>query len=379
MFFVGYMMKYVSILFCFIIACFPNIGLAVPSDLILSDEEVDQLKGRLKVLQHQTPPPLEISLFRRSPLGVRADDPNLNFLSRYHRNQGTTRSYVSRLGVTYNRLPKQGPEVYLGLPETISSVNGKGDFVFKSNYVTLAFHQFISTKRAPVVLDLGAGVGHHSYRALKKGATVIATDMEPAHLALLRGETCEHYRNRLYLMDGVFPEFDFPENSLDAVLMSHVAHYMSGRDIERGFQKIYSWLKPEGRLFFLALTPFSRPFRRLFQLPLKMDVPWPNEIEDYGAMAESVYEPRFIDVMVGFAHPLYPHSVKRAAEDTGFFIRECNYGTFDQWHENPHSLREIEARLREFLAQSEEGRNLDELKDFLKDYELVGMIAEKGE
>jgi O-methyltransferase involved in polyketide biosynthesis len=79
------------------------------------------------------------------------------------------------------------------------------------------FAEFASRIGAPA-LDVGAAYGVATLEALKRGAHVIANDVEPRHLELLSRRVPEAWKARLTLAPGVFPEgLSFSASSLGAV------------------------------------------------------------------------------------------------------------------------------------------------------------------
>ncbi len=111
------------------------------------------------------------------------------------------------------------------------------------------------------VLDIGAAYGTASLAALGRGAVVLANDLDERHLQDLWLRTPEDRRARLRLLPGRFPG-GLGENPgpLDAVLASNVFHFLNGRQIRLGLGDIHGWLRPGGRLFVQAATPYQAPF-----------------------------------------------------------------------------------------------------------------------
>lgn len=114
-------------------------------------------------------------------------------------------------------------------------------------------------------LDIGTGYGLVAIAALHAGAWVVANDMEPRHLHELerRAElaTSQEERLRLSLRPGQFPrDLFFTEGSLGAVHAANVLHFLTGRQLTLGMSRIARWLRPGGKLFVQASTPYRAPF-----------------------------------------------------------------------------------------------------------------------
>lgn len=134
------------------------------------------------------------------------------------------------------------------------------------------------------VLDVAAAFGTATIPALATGVNVIANDIEPKHLNILKTRVPTEYLPRLQLKLGKYPEeLDFPSNSLGAILVSHVWHFLSGNEILSSIQKMYDWLTPGGKIYIITGTPyiqFVKDFIPTFLERKKKGVPWPGFIED---------------------------------------------------------------------------------------------------
>jgi SAM-dependent methyltransferase len=140
-------------------------------------------------------------------------------------------------------------------------------------------------------LDIGAAYGLATIPALEKGAQVIAVDMDAQHLQILEKKVPESARNRLTLMQAHMPDgLEFAANSLGAVLASRVFHFLQGDDVEKSVHKIFKWLRPGGKFFFTAVTPYNGSFRKflpVFEGRKRNKRPWPGAIEDVSAYTSS--------------------------------------------------------------------------------------------
>jgi SAM-dependent methyltransferase/GNAT superfamily N-acetyltransferase len=166
-----------------------------------------------------------------------------------------------------------------GIHLTTNRMGWSSDVV---NEISQEFIRFVAECNQPV-LDIGAGFGVATVPALAAGATVIANDLSPEHVAVLVRRTPAELRGKLTTIGGRFPdELDFPEASLAAVHASQVLHFLTGDEIEAGLAKVFRWLRPGGRLFVLAGTPFSATHQRFVPEFLRrkaIDERWPGWIE----------------------------------------------------------------------------------------------------
>ena len=139
------------------------------------------------------------------------------------------------------------------------------------------------------VLDIGAAYGVATIPALAAGATVLANDSDPGHLAGLEELTPPLLRPQLQLLPGRFPhDFDIPAQSLAAVHASNVLHFLTGDELMAGFQLMARWLAPGGRLFVQAGTPYQQPFAAfvpVYEARVAAGELWPGWVEDARAIS----------------------------------------------------------------------------------------------
>lgn len=179
-------------------------------------------------------------------------------------------------------------------------------------------------KTSGFVLDIGAAYGVTTIPALKKGAHVIASDLDERHLQILWEHTPLSLRPRLMLKSGMFPtEVSFPPFTFEAVLASGVLHYLSGEELETAFKAIFASLKHKGKFFFFTSTPYIGLFKEF--LPLyyeqkRQNVKWPGLITDSWAYAShrKADLPKRINL-------LDEDILERLFLETGFRIEEKSY------------------------------------------------------
>jgi SAM-dependent methyltransferase len=163
------------------------------------------------------------------------------------------------------------------------TLNRLGRTSTELNEVSGQFVNFCEHGASPV-LDIGAAFGVASLAALNVGTRVIANDIDTRHLAEIARRAPRHLRNRLALYTGRFPdETDFMSSSLMAVHASNLFNFLTGEEIERGIRKIMKWLKPEGRVFVIAGTPYAANVKHFvpeFERRLGASVRWPGWVED---------------------------------------------------------------------------------------------------
>lgn len=121
--------------------------------------------------------------------------------------------------------------------------------------------KFVSTAKRPV-LDIGGGYGGLTCLLARESATIIYNDIEKMHLLFGRKRLTKSQRHHVYLNTKAFPEeMDYPPNSLDAVVLYRVLHFMNPEQIEAGLEKAYQWLAPGGKIFIAVLAPQHADYR----------------------------------------------------------------------------------------------------------------------
>ena len=144
----------------------------------------------------------------------------------------------------------------------IITLNSMGYMLSQPEKYNQAFIDFSASAPGPV-LDIGAAYGVATIPALEKGAHVIANDLEEKHLQILKNKVPLSYLSHLDLKTGRMPnELDFEENSLGAVLTSRVLSFVLPEELELSFNKIFRWLKPGGKFFFLGGSHYMGTFRK---------------------------------------------------------------------------------------------------------------------
>ncbi|MFQ5634273.1 MAG: class I SAM-dependent methyltransferase [Gammaproteobacteria bacterium] len=226
----------------------------------------------------------------------------------------------------YGKTPDGGMH---GLPDSpveglVPTMNNTGWMTVSLDEVSAAFAAYAGTI-GEEVLDIGCAYGIATLAALEAGARVLACDIEPRHLEVLQRRADPAWRERLRCRAGAMPAVDFDCGSFGAVLASRVLHFLSGDDIEETVGKMYAWLRPRGRLFLVADSPYTGPWRDLsddYERRKAEGDSWPGFVADYAqflpAGADPLQHPDFIN-------PLDPDILARVCTDAGFEIEQARF------------------------------------------------------
>ena len=243
-----------------------------------------------------------------SNLGVHASDSNLDELEKLFSTPPR-----SKTGKSLLTLNKMGFDVL--------------DTENLSAWLLSEFTEFIKEKKQKTILDVGCGYGRISHLALAQNHKVIANDLMVEHLVYVR--KAAHLRGlnmkNLYLKNAFFPnEMEFDKNSLDAVVLYRVIHFLSPEEIENGLAKIYTWLKPGGKVFIVVLAPqhkaYSDWFLPIYNARWESGDKWPgNKLSVHKALPAQEYNlPKYLHVMDD--RPL-----KNVLEKHGFRIKKSGF------------------------------------------------------
>ena len=212
----------------------------------------------------------------------------------------------------------------------IVTLNQMGYMLSRPEKYIQAFIDFSAYAPGPV-LDIGAAYGLATLPALEKGAYVIANDLDERHLQILKSKVPPSQLDRLELKPGRMPnEVDFEENSLGAVLASRVLTFVQPEELELSLKKIFKWLTPGGKFFFLVATPYMGNFRKFIPTYQKRKAEgqqWPGFLEDipFCAPERACDLPQFINL-------LDEDAFRQSLIKAGFVIEEMGYSPAIEEH-----------------------------------------------
>jgi SAM-dependent methyltransferase len=208
-------------------------------------------------------------------------------------------------------------------PRRVLTKNRMGWASERLGEVSELFVKFAARVEGPV-LDVGAGYGAASEAALRAGApVVIANDLERRHLEELESRLGLVERDRLRTKTGRFPRaIEFEDGSLWAAHASNVFHFLTPRQVREGFRKLARWLRPGGRIFVQAATPYQgvwAGFAAEYGRRVAAGNAWPGVVEkvsEYVTHRQRSQMPRWI-------HLLDDVVLRREAEAAGFAVERA--------------------------------------------------------
>jgi 2-polyprenyl-3-methyl-5-hydroxy-6-metoxy-1,4-benzoquinol methylase len=164
-----------------------------------------------------------------------------------------------------------------GVKDMIPTLNGTGFmFAVRDGYAEDWIRY--SGHIADPVLEVGCAYGVATIPALEAGARVVALDMERQHLQILESRVRPSLRGNLTCVTATLPDVDFESGRFGAILCSRVLHFMTGEQIDATIAKMAAWLRPGGRLYLVADTPYGiwRKFIPTFEEGKRAGLRWPG-------------------------------------------------------------------------------------------------------
>jgi len=201
------------------------------------------------------------------------------------------------------------------IPGLIPTLNNTGWMTESLDEISQAFTDYAGSIAAES-LDIGCAY---------KGARVFACDIEPKHLDILTQCVPDAAADRYRSKAGALPGIDFDHGSFGAVLASRVLHFLIGEDVERTVAKMYDWLQPGGRVYLVADSPYTGPWKAAadeYERRKAAGDPWPGFIKNFAQ-----YLPDTADPAAGpaFINPMDPDILRRVCVDAGFEVLEARF------------------------------------------------------
>lgn len=208
------------------------------------------------------------------------------------------------------------------------------------------------------VMDVGAAwYGVNTIPALRAGHIVHAVDSRKELTALaarakqVATDISEDYfwdewAGRLKLHAGRIPEpYNLPDNSVDSIMMGSVLHFLNPEEVHRALVEAFRVLKPGGRIFVEAQTPYMRgldEWRRVLWKGRSIfveDQEWPWQIHNENRQFPTLREIKYINL---FDITRMRKALKTAGfnvEKIGYFAR-VDFPESKEFHGDDQSLRQ---------------------------------------
>ncbi len=128
-----------------------------------------------------------------------------------------------------------------------------------------ATQSFLDNVKGKKVLEVGTAYGQIILKALKNDVgSYTANDLDRRHLLLAAKNihsTAPQSENKVKFCAGEFPkDCRFDEHSFDAILVARVLHFMNPDQLTKSIEEFKRILKPNGRIYIVAITPYVNRF-----------------------------------------------------------------------------------------------------------------------
>ncbi len=98
-------------------------------------------------------------------------------------------------------------------------------------------------------LDIGCGAGRHTLLMAERGMHVKGIDSSSASIAFATQRAADKGLSNVTFVSIPLQELDDPDGSYDVIVIWGVVHYLSDEDQKAILSRIFSLLKPGGKLF----------------------------------------------------------------------------------------------------------------------------------
>lgn len=212
-----------------------------------------------------------------------------------------------------------------GVRNIVPTLNGTG-FMFEvlDDYAG-SWIQRAAASSGPA-LEVGCAYGVATIAALEAGARVVACDMEPAHLEILRSRVPAGRRRRLGCVAGRLPRVEFEAGRFAAILCSRVLHFLAGPEIEAAVAAMARWLQPGGHLYLVSDTPYGiwRNFIPDFEAAKAAGARWPGMMREPCAWLPTPGIARYLG-RPAFMNLLDPGILARSCSEAGLVVGRAGF------------------------------------------------------
>jgi ubiquinone/menaquinone biosynthesis C-methylase UbiE len=207
----------------------------------------------------------------------------------------------------------------------IPTLDQRGAIWLYIDEVTQAYLDFAGQQKT--VLEIAAGYGHMVIKALQGGARkVFANEIDPGQLAIIKARTPPEYLDKLVCCLGEFPEsLEFARSSFDATYNARLFHFFDGERIRTSLDKIYRWLRPDGKVFLVndaIYRTIFKPLIPIYEGRVAAGDPWPGFIEDVRSCIPEHLHPENYPKTMNF---LDPHVLSRELNRAGFRAEAADF------------------------------------------------------
>lgn len=232
----------------------------------------------------------------------------------------------------------------LGMPNQendgqVPTLNKKGASSPQFDYATLQFLNFGKGKR---LLEIGGAYGNVMLEALRHDPKTVyhLNDLDQRHLSIAAFRLQEKIEQRHICLDGLenvrFIYGDITQSTwevkqpYDAILMARVIHFLSPQQIKNALSNLYKSLKPGGRIYIIALSPYVKPYELFipeYERRLKKGSPYPGFVQNLKKYVKQGANPQNQLKTISGGQFMFMDTIvlPRLFKAAGFKIIECEF------------------------------------------------------
>lgn len=201
----------------------------------------------------------------------------------------------------------------------VQTLNKKGAVTARFDYIEREFLKFGKGKE---VLEIGGCYGDVMLHALKQSTSTkyILSDLDKRHLFIAAKKLAEKIQKNWLKLDSVnqvkfvhadITNADHVKNfgQYEAILVARVLHFFTPEQLELTVKHLFLLLKPGGRVFVIAITPYVKRFQKFIPEYEKRV----KNVEKYPGFVKSLRE--YVDTDV-----TTPEQIKNIHEEPFLFL-----------------------------------------------------------
>ncbi|MCX7342928.1 MAG: class I SAM-dependent methyltransferase [Proteobacteria bacterium] len=220
----------------------------------------------------------------------------------------------------------------------VQTLNKKGAVTARFAYIEREFLKFGKGKE---ILEIGGCYGDVMLHALKQSTTTqyVLSDLDRRHLFIAAKKLAEKIQKNWLKSDSVnqvkFVEADITNadhvknfEQYEAILIARVLHFCTPEQLELTVKHLFLLLKPGGRVFVIAITPYVKRFQKFipeYERRVKAGEKYPGFVKSLReyvdadvttlAQIKNIHEDPFLFLDV--------NTLRETFEQNGFKILEC--------------------------------------------------------
>jgi SAM-dependent methyltransferase len=217
--------------------------------------------------------------------------------------------------------------------DEIPTLNGMGFMKIELEEFTSQFINDCKTYPKQTFLEIGCAYGFVTNKALESSeARIVALDLCRNHLMYMCHHTDKTFLPRLMVKHGKFPDdIEFPKSCFQSILAGNILHFLNPESFEAGLIKINNWLKMNGVLYLIAVTPqhyaLVDKFEPVFTSRKQQGEKYPGTISTAKSILSFVSSSMvpIKDHLPGYLHVFDVDVLQRVLPEFGFRVEKIKY------------------------------------------------------